>query len=80
MALSTVYDVRSSGVSGLWGLLQGYNAELPLIISLGVVAVGIAVCIWGAFERKKQYSLELIKRIKIQNEKIPMSLLRIFYL
>ena len=54
MALATVYDVRSSGVSGLWGLLQGYNAELPLIISLGVVAaVGIAVCIWRAFERKK---------------------------
>lgn len=53
MALATVYDVRSSGVSGLWGLLQGYNAEVPLIISLGVVAVGIAVCIWGAFERKK---------------------------
>ena len=22
MALATVYDVRSSGVSGLWGLLQ----------------------------------------------------------
>lgn len=54
MALATVYDVRSSGVSGLWGLLQGYNAEVPLIISLGVVAaVGIAVCIWRAFERKK---------------------------
>ena len=53
MALATVYDVRSSDVSGLWGLLQGYNAEVPLIISLGVVAVGIAVCIWGAFERKK---------------------------
>lgn len=53
MALATVYDVRSSGVSGLWELLQGYNAEVPLIISLGVVAVGIAVCIWGAFERKK---------------------------
>lgn len=53
MALATVYDVRSSGVSGLWGLLQGYNAELPLIISLGVVVVGIAVCIFGAFEKKK---------------------------
>lgn len=53
MALATVYDVRSSCVSGLWGLLQGYNAELPLIISLGVVVVGIAVCIFGAFEKKK---------------------------
>ena len=53
MALATGYDVRRSGVSGLWGLLQGYNAELPLIISLGVVVVGIAVCIFGAFEKKK---------------------------
>ena len=53
MALATVYDVRSICVSGLWGLLQGYNAELPLIISLGVVVVGIAVCIFGAFEKKK---------------------------
>ncbi len=53
MALATVYDVRSICVSGLWGLLQGYDAELPLIISLDVVVVGIAVCIFGAFEKKK---------------------------
>ncbi len=53
MVLATVYDVHSDGASGLWGLLQGFNVELPLIISLGVVIVGIAICIWGVFDKEK---------------------------
>ena len=53
MVLATVNDVYSNGLSGLWGLLQGYDVELPFIISLGVVIVGILVCIWGVFEKKK---------------------------
>ena len=53
MVLATVNDVYSNGLSGLWGLLQGYDAELPLIISLCVVMIGIAVCVWGVFEKKK---------------------------
>lgn len=53
MVLATVNDVYGNGVSGLWGLLQGYDAELPLIISLCVVMIGIAVCVWGVFEKKK---------------------------
>ena len=53
MVLATVNDVYSNGLSGLWGLLQGYGVELPFIISLGVVIVGILVCIWGVFEKKK---------------------------
>ena len=53
MVLATVNDVYSNGLSGLWGLLQGYDVELPFIISLGVVMVGILVCIWGVFEKKK---------------------------
>ena len=53
MVLATVNDVYSNGLFGLWGLLQGYDVELPFIISLGVVIVGILVCIWGVFEKKK---------------------------
>ena len=53
MVLATVNDVYSNGLYGLWGLLQGYDVELPFIISLGVVIVGILVCIWGVFEKKK---------------------------
>lgn len=53
MVLATVYDVHSDGASGLWGLLQEFNVELPLIISLGVVIVGIAICIWGVFDKEK---------------------------
>ena len=52
MVLATVNDVHGNGVSGLWGLLQGYDAELPFIISLCVVMIGIAVCIWGVFEKE----------------------------
>lgn len=53
MVLATVNNVYGNGVSGLRGLLQGYDAELPLIISLCVVVIGIAVCVWGVFEKKK---------------------------
>lgn len=53
MVLATVNDVYRNGLSGLWGLLQGYDVELAFIISLGVVIVGILVCIWGVFEKKK---------------------------
>ena len=37
MVLAMVNDVYSNGLSGLWGLLQGYDVELPFIISLGTV-------------------------------------------
>ena len=37
MVLATVNDLFSNGLSGLWGLLQGYDVELPFIISLGTV-------------------------------------------
>ena len=37
MVLATVNDVYSNGLSGLWGLLQGYDVELPFIFSLGTV-------------------------------------------
>lgn len=53
MALATVNATYMSGNYGLWGLLQGYGAVLPLIVSFIVVMAGIALCIWGAFEKKK---------------------------
>ena len=37
MVQARVNDVYSNGLSGLWGLLQGYDVELPFIISLGTV-------------------------------------------
>lgn len=53
MVLSTINDVTSNGISGLWGLLQGYDVVLPFIISLGIVVVGIVICIWGMCEKDK---------------------------
>ena len=51
---SSYGNVYSGDVApGLWGLIRGYGAVLPLILSLAVVAVGIAVCIWGMLEKKK---------------------------
>ena len=59
MTLATVNGVYRNGASGLWRSLQGYNVVLPLIISPGIVIVGIAIYIWGASEKIKQYRLEL---------------------
>lgn len=53
MVMATINDVSSNGVIGLWGLLQGYDVALPFVISLCVVIIGIAVCVWGVFEKKK---------------------------
>lgn len=53
IVMATINDVYVySGETGLWGLLQGYEATLALILSLGVVVIGIAACIWGALEKK----------------------------
>ena len=53
MALATANGVHGNGGDGLWGLLLGYHAVLPLLLSLGVVIIGTALCVWGAFEKKK---------------------------
>lgn len=54
MVMATINGVYSGNAApGLWGLIQGYGAVLPLVLSLAVVAVGIAVCIWGMLEKKK---------------------------
>lgn len=54
MVMATINNVYSGDVApGLWGLIRGYGAVRPLILSLAVVAVGIAVCIWGMVEKKK---------------------------
>lgn len=53
MALATLNATYMNGNHGLWGLLQGYHAVFPLIVSFIVVIAGIAFCIWGAFEKKK---------------------------
>lgn len=54
MVMATINNVYSGDVTpGLWGLIRGYGAVRPLILSLAVVAVGIAVCIWGMVEKKK---------------------------
>ena len=54
MVMATINNVyRGDAAPGLWGLIQGYGAVLPLVLSLAVVAVGIAVCIWGMLEKKK---------------------------
>ena len=40
MVMATINNVYSGDVApGLWGLIQGYGAVSPLIISLSVVAV-----------------------------------------
>lgn len=52
--MATINNVYSGdAVPGLWGLIRGYGAVRPLILSLVIVAVGIAVCIWGMLEKKK---------------------------
>ena len=54
MVMATINNVYSGdAVPGLWGLIRGYGAVRPLILSLVIVAVGIAVCIWGMLEKKK---------------------------
>lgn len=54
MVMATINNVHGGDAApGLWGLIQGYGAVLPLTLSLAVVAVGIAVCIWGMLEKKK---------------------------
>ncbi len=53
MALATVNAVCMNGNFGLWGLLQGYDAVFPLIVSFIVVIAGIALCLLGTFEKKK---------------------------
>lgn len=54
MVMATINNVYSGDVApGLCGLIRGYGAVRPLILSLAVVAVGIAVCIWGMVEKKK---------------------------
>lgn len=54
MVMATINDVYSGDTApGLWALIRGYGAVLPLVLSLAVVAVGIAVCIWGMLEKKK---------------------------
>ena len=47
------HGVHGNGGDGLWGLLLGYHAVLPLLLSLGVVIIGTGLCVWGAFEKKK---------------------------
>ncbi len=56
MVLATVNDVYSNGLSGLWGLLQGYDVELPFIISLGVVIVGL-LYVFGEYLKRKNNSI-----------------------
>ena len=54
MVMATINNVSSGDVApGLWALIRGYGAVRPLTLSLAVVAVGIAVCIWGMLEKKK---------------------------
>ena len=54
MVMATINNVYSGdAVTGLWELIRGYGAVRPLILSLVIVAVGIAVCIWGMLEKKK---------------------------
>lgn len=53
IVMATINNVSYAGMPGIWGLVQGYDAELPLIISLCVVILGIAVCFWGVFEKRK---------------------------
>ena len=36
-----------------WYYLQDAGVMIPLIISLAIVLIGIAFCIWGIFEKKK---------------------------
>lgn len=36
-----------------WDQLQKAGVMIPLIISLAIVLIGIAFCIWGIFEKKK---------------------------
>lgn len=52
IVMATINNVYRGGM-GLWGLLQGYEATPALILSLGVVVIGIASCIWGALEKKR---------------------------
>ena len=54
MVMATINNVYSGDVApGLGALIRGYGAVCPLILSLVIVAVGIAVCIWGMLEKKK---------------------------
>lgn len=54
MVMATINNVSSGDVApGLWALIRGYGAVRPLVLSLAVVVVGIAVCIWGMLEKKK---------------------------
>ena len=54
MVMATINNVYSGDAGpGLWALIQGYGAVRPLVLSLAVVVVGIAVCIWGMVEKKK---------------------------
>ncbi len=51
IVMATINNVCANGDTGVWGLLQGYGAVLPLGLSLAAVLIGIAVCIYGAFEK-----------------------------
>lgn len=53
IVMATINDVYYNGENGLWGLLQGYGAVLPLMVSLIVVLAGIVICIYGAFKKDK---------------------------
>lgn len=53
IVMATINDVQFNGESGVWGLIRGYGAVLPLIISLIVVLAGIVICIYGSFKKDK---------------------------
>ncbi len=42
-----------NGKIDFWNHLQKAGVMIPLIISLAIVLIGIAFCIWGIFEKKK---------------------------
>lgn len=53
IVVATMYDIHTDSQGGLLGLLKGYHVDLPFAMSLIFVVVGLTICIWGAFEKKR---------------------------
>lgn len=51
IVMATINNVYGNGESGMLGLLQGYDAMLPLSVALIVVLAGIVICLYGALTK-----------------------------
>ncbi len=53
MALATLNDVTMDGYSGLVGLIAGYGAIKPMLISLIAALAGVVLLAAGAYLRER---------------------------